>query len=304
MAISPGERPGWRARSARARRGSDSPLLALCEALAQGYEHGGKPRSHHPWSPPTFHSPQRSRSRCLGARFPKLFVYEHLVREPVVHRPRPLTSADRHLAQLLEEAPAVALEVERLVGTMAGMAVRPMRDPCTRRQRALVVGIDIGDVHADVLGLDAGTLRADRALGAVRADPDHAVAELNQCVVDRAVLAHEPRGRDLAEPERALQERERGADVLVRKLGNDRRPPPGRDLALDCRHEHCLSSVEGRRPERGLAPQLLREIQRFHRDLTLLFPTGPSSSRRCARALLSRERTVPIGSSSASATLW
>src|SRR2546428_5486265 len=55
-------------------RPSDSPLLTLCEALAQGYEDGGK------------------RSRCLGARFPKLSVYEHLVRDPVVHRPRPLLS--------------------------------------------------------------------------------------------------------------------------------------------------------------------------------------------------------------------
>jgi hypothetical protein len=70
-------------------RPSDSPLPRLCDALAQGYECGGKPRSHHPWSPPTFHGRQRSRSRCLGARFPKLFVYEHLVCEPVVHRLRP-----------------------------------------------------------------------------------------------------------------------------------------------------------------------------------------------------------------------
>src|SRR6058998_3891901 len=69
---------------------SDSPLLRLCEAFAQGYERGGKPHSHHPWWPPTFHGRQRSRSRCLGARFPKLFVCEHLVREPVVHRLRPL----------------------------------------------------------------------------------------------------------------------------------------------------------------------------------------------------------------------
>ena len=29
-------------------RPSDSPLLRLCEALAQGYERAGKPRSHHP----------------------------------------------------------------------------------------------------------------------------------------------------------------------------------------------------------------------------------------------------------------
>src|SRR6266849_4880238 len=210
----------------------------------------------------------------------------------------------RYLAQLLEEAPAVALEIERLVGTMAGMAVRPVRDPCTRGQRALVVGIDIGDVHADVLGLDAGTLRADRAVGAVCADPDHAVAELDQCVMDHAVVAHEPRGRDLAEAERAVQEGERGTDVLIRKLGNDRRSAPGLGFLPDCCHEHCLSSLERRRVERGLAPQLPRQVHRLHCALTLFFPFALSSSRRRARARLSRERTVPIGSSRASATPW
>ena len=109
---------------------------------------------------------------------------------------------------------------------------------------------------------------------------------------------------DLAEAERALEERERRADVLIRNLRNDRGLPPRRDLVLDCRHEHCLSPVERRWIERGVAPQLLHEIHRLHRDLTLLFPLRSSSSRRCARARLSRERTVPIGSSSASATLW
>src|SRR6266446_1544633 len=210
----------------------------------------------------------------------------------------------RYLAQLLEEAPAVALEIERLVGTMAGVAVRPVRDPCTRGQRALVVGIDIGDVHADVLGLDAGTLRADRAVGAVCADPDHAVAELDQCVMDHAVVAHEPRGRDLAEAERAVQEGERGTDVLIRKLGNDRRSAPGLGFLPDCCHEHCLSSLERRRVERGLAPQLPRQVHRLHCALTLFFPFALSSSRRRARARLSRERTVPIGSSRAWATPW
>src|SRR5437667_9106536 len=195
----------------------------------------------------------------------------------------------------------MALGVERLVDVMLSEF---SGDPCPRGARALVVRIDVGDRHADVLGLDAGTLRADRAVGAVRADPDHAVAELDQGVADHAVLAHEPRGQDLAEPERALQERERGADVLVRKLGNDRRSAPGLDLLPDCRHEHCLSPVERGRVERGLAPQLLRQVHRLHRDLTLLFPFASSSSRRRARARLSRERTVPIGSSSASATLW
>src|SRR5216117_3609066 len=103
---------------------------------------------------------------------------------------------------------------------------------------------------------------------------------------------------------RALQERQRGADVLIRNLWNDRRSARGLDLLPDCRHEHCLSPFERRRVERGLAPQLPRQVHRLHRDLTLLFPFASSSSRRRARARLSRERTVPIGSSSASATLW
>src|SRR5712692_469802 len=211
----------------------------------------------------------------------------------------------RHLAHPLAEAPAVALEVERLVGANAPeMVAQPAGDPCTRGDRALVVRIDVGDVHADVLALDAGTLRADRTVRALPADADHAVAELDQCVEEHASLAHHPRGRDLAEPERALQERERGADVLVRKLGNDRRSAPGLDRLPDCRHEHRLSPVERRRLERGLAPQLPRQVHRLHRDLTLVFPFGLISSRRCARARLSRERTVPIGSARASATLW
>src|SRR5204863_6239303 len=120
----------------------------------------------------------------------------------------------------------------------------------------------------------------------------------------RAGRGHQPRGPDLAEPERALQERERGADVEIRNLGNDRRAALGLDLPPNRRHEDCLSSVERRRIERGLAPQLPRQVHRLHRDLTLSFPFGLISSRRCARARLSRERTVPIGSSSASATLW
>ena len=74
--------------------------------------------------------------------------------------------------------------------------------------------VDVVDVHGDVLGRGAGALRAERAMGALGAEPDHAVAELDHRVVDRAVRALAPRGRDLAEPERALQERERGTDVL------------------------------------------------------------------------------------------
>src|SRR5438552_11037960 len=142
------------------------------------------------------------------------------------------------------------------------------------------------------------------AVVALRADPDHAAAEREHRMVDPAVRGHEPRGRDLAEPEGALQERERGADVLIRDLWHDRWPARGLDLLPDCGHEPGLSSVERRRLERGLAPQLPRQVHRLHRDLTLLSPPGSSSSRRCARARLSRERTVPIGSWRASATLW
>src|SRR5439155_5268454 len=206
---------------------------------------------------------------------------------------------------LVQEAPAVARGIERLVGACArALAARLPGDPCTRGERALIVRLDVGDGHAEVLTLDAAALRADRAVGALRSDPDHAVAELDDRVVDHAVRALHPRGRNLVEPERALQERERGADVLIRQLGNDRRSVPGLDLLPDCRHELFLSPVERRRLERGLAPQLPRQVDRLHRDLSLLFPFGSSSSRRRARARWSRERTVPIGKSSASATLW
>src|SRR5918996_1028367 len=212
------------------------------------------------------------------------------------------------LAQQLVEAPAVALGVERLVGAMTFIApevvAQPGGDPCTGGDRALIVRIDVVDVHADVLALDAAAPRADRAVVALRADPDHALAELEHRMVDHAARGHEPGGRDLAEPERAHQERERGDDVLVRYLRHDRRPALGLDLLPDGSHEHGLSTVERRRLERGLAPQLPHQVQRLHRDLTLLSPPGSRSSRRCARARLSRERTVPIGSSSASATLW
>src|SRR3989454_5992784 len=159
-------------------------------------------------------------------------------------------------------------------------------------------------MHADELALDAAAHGADRAVVALPADPDQAVAELHRRMEKLAVSTHEPRGRDLAEPERALQERERGADVLIRNLRNDRRSALGLGLPSDCCHEHGLSSVERRRLERGLAPQLPRQVHRLHRDLTLLSPPGSSSSRSWARARLSRERTVPIGSSRASATLW
>src|SRR5881628_3791376 len=78
----------------------------------------------------------------------------------------------RHLGQQLVEAPAVALEVERLVGAIApGVVAQPVCDPCTCGDRALIVRIDVVDVHADVLALDAAALRADRAVVALRADP-------------------------------------------------------------------------------------------------------------------------------------
>src|SRR5262245_41423402 len=112
----------------------------------------------------------------------------------------------------------MALDVERLVDAiLPGMVVRPAVDPCTRGARALVMCVDVVDVHADVLARAPGPLRADCAVGALTADPDHAVAELDVGVEDPAVRVHHPRGRDLVEPERTLEERERGADVLIRK---------------------------------------------------------------------------------------
>src|SRR5437899_12130412 len=93
------------------------------------------------------------------------------------------------------------------------VVAQPVGDPSTRGDRALIVGIDVVDVHADVLALDAATLRADRAVVALRADPDRAATEREHRMVDPAVRGQQPRGRDLAEPERALQGRARGADV-------------------------------------------------------------------------------------------
>src|SRR5262249_30760081 len=121
---------------------------------------------------------------------------------------------------------------------------------------------------------------------------------------DHAVRTFHPGSRNLAEPERALQEHERGADVCIGKLRNDRRSARRLDLLPDDRHERFLSPVEGRRLERGVTPQLPRQVDRLHCDLILFFPFGSRSSRRRARARLSRERTVPIGSSRASAPLW
>src|SRR5215510_8485876 len=205
----------------------------------------------------------------------------------------------------MDEAPAVALGIDRLVGVrFRAAAPRLPGDPRPRGEGVLVVRLDVGDGHAEVLALRAAALGADRAVGALRSDPDHAAAELDERVVDHAVGALHPRGRNLVEPERALQERERGADVRIGKLGNDRRSAPGLDILLDCRHERFLSPAEYRRLERGVAPQLPRQVDRLHCDLTLPFPFGSSSSRRRARARLSRERTVPIGSSRASAMLW
>src|SRR5262249_6231089 len=93
-------------------------------------------------------------------------------------------SGARPLADPLMEAPAVALGVERLVGAMASIApevvAEPGGDPCPGGGGTLIVRIDVVDVHADVLALDAGSLRAHRAMVALRADPDHAAAELER----------------------------------------------------------------------------------------------------------------------------
>src|SRR5262249_15323384 len=97
---------------------------------------------------------------------------------------------------------------------------------------------------------------------------------------------------------------ERRTDVVVGELGDERRPPPWLDLFANRCHEHCLSPVERLGRERGVLPQPLREIHGLHLDLACCFPPGSSSSRRRARARLSRERTVPIGSWSDAATLW
>src|SRR5436309_12681690 len=153
-----------------------------------------------------------------------------------------LMSVNRYLAQPLDEAPAVALEVERLVGAVVrAMVVRRIRDLCTCSECALVVRIDVVDVHADVVARGTGRLGAERAVGALRADPDQAVAEPVHRVADDAGRTHAPRSRDLAEPERTLQERDCGGDVLIRKLGNDRRSALGPDLLPDRCHEQLLS---------------------------------------------------------------
>src|SRR5215475_8292406 len=65
----------------------------------------------------------------------------------------------RHLAQPLEETPAVALEVERLIDAIIPQViVQPADDLGTRGDRALVVRVDVVDVHGDVLGGGAGLL--------------------------------------------------------------------------------------------------------------------------------------------------
>src|SRR5207302_2873497 len=106
----------------------------------------------------------------------------------------PLMSVDRCRGQPLDEAPAVALEVERLVGAVVrAMSVRRTRDLCTCGECALVVRIDVVDVHADVVARGTGRLWAERAVGALRADPDDAVAELDHRVADDAGRAHASR---------------------------------------------------------------------------------------------------------------
>src|SRR5262249_57066761 len=104
----------------------------------------------------------------------------------------------------------------RLVGATArGMVANPAGVPRARRDRALVMRIDVVDVHADVMARDAGAHRAPGAVGALRAEPDHAVAEFNHGMADHSPLAHASRSRDLAEAERTLQELPRSADVLI-----------------------------------------------------------------------------------------
>src|SRR5437879_13432681 len=116
-------------------------------------------------------------------------------------------SVDRYLAQPLDEAPAVALEVERLVGAVVrAMGVRRTRDLCTCGECALVVRVDVVDVHADVVARGTGRLRAEGAVGALRADSDHAVAELDHRMADASGGAHAPRSRDLADTERARED--------------------------------------------------------------------------------------------------
>jgi hypothetical protein len=87
----------------------------------------------------------------------------------------------------LDEAPAVTLEVERLVcAVVRAMSVQRTRDLCTCGERALIVRIDVVDVYADVVARGTGRLGAERAVGTLRADPDHAVAELDHRVADNA----------------------------------------------------------------------------------------------------------------------
>src|SRR3989442_12775063 len=83
-----------------------------------------------------------------------------------------------------------------------------------RGERALIVRVDVVDIHADVLALDAAPHRADRAVGALRADADHAAAELDQRMADHALRAHAPRARVFTEPELAQQVMARGADIM------------------------------------------------------------------------------------------
>src|SRR6266550_7895629 len=102
-------------------------------------------------------------SRCFPppAGTTRPFVVFMPVSSPVSFR--------RHLAQPLEEAPAMALEVECLVDAIVPQViVQPAHDLCTRGERALVVYIDVVDVHREVLARGASPLRAERAVGALR----------------------------------------------------------------------------------------------------------------------------------------
>src|SRR5919204_3661580 len=172
-------------------------------------------------------------ARLLGrSRLPAHDVTNHLrirvktreelvivARDPAQHEPLGFDPISDHSASQLAHAvemPAVALEIERLVAAIVGgMLAWLARDPSTRGERTLIGRIDALDVHADVLAHGARAFRAARAVGAITPS-----------------AADAPRGRDLAEPERAFEERERGAGALVRGLAACRLPgaraqPPG-----------------------------------------------------------------------------
>src|SRR5438093_763885 len=184
------------------------------------------------------------------------------------------------------EAPAVALGVERLVGAMRlvgaiapDVVAQPGRDPCTRADRALIVRIDVVDVHADVLALDAATLRADRAMVTLRADSDRAGAELEHRVVDRAVPIGSSRAAATLWYERSSHANSRSAS----------RSPSGRDsIASATRGKSTWASSAAplRRLSAGSSLAAIRALARSRR----------ASPRRC---LSNRFEPIPYNHGSA-----